>query len=78
MSLKEQLLKAGMTKEQIDNHESDLYVLKNAISTEVLKNYEFKQNVTTFISQIDKKVWYDIPFGYMSEHYNQKFGGKIK
>jgi hypothetical protein len=29
-----------------------------------------KRNVTNFVSQIDKKVWYDMP--YMYEEYYEK------
>jgi len=33
-------------------------------SKELIKNYKYRPNVTTFISQIDKALWYDIPFAY--------------
>lgn len=69
MSIKQELLSLGMKENEIDNHESDLYVLKNETSTKWVNGYEFKNNVTTFISQIDNKIWYEIPFGYMPEHY---------
>lgn len=55
----------------MDNWTSDLYVLKNEISTKFVESYEFKVNVTTFISEIEKNVWYDIPFAY-SEYHNKK------
>jgi hypothetical protein len=48
----------------IDHHESDLYVPVNPESTAIVNGYEFKGNVTTFISNVDKKPWYDIPFAY--------------
>jgi len=72
MTIKEQLIQLGMRPEEISNHESDLYVLKNKISEKFVLEYKFKQNVSTFISQIDKEIWYDIPFGYMPEHYAQR------
>ena len=53
-----------MDIQDIDTHESDLYVLKNEISTYFVKNiYEFPENVTTFKDNIDGNIWYEIPFG---------------
>lgn len=43
MTIKEQLLQLGMKPEEIDNHCSDLYVKKNAISEKFVSEYEFKQ-----------------------------------
>lgn len=70
MTIKEQLLKMGMKPEEIDNHNSDLYVFKNSISEKFVSEYEFKMNVTTFIDDIDHKVWYEIPFAYQ-EYYKE-------
>lgn len=72
-TIKQELLALGMKENELDTHESDLYALKNDISEKWLQGYEFKNNVTTFTSEIDNKVWYDIPFGYMSEHYVKRF-----
>jgi hypothetical protein len=47
-----------------DHHESDLYVKKTRESTLIIRNYEFKDNVTIFTSDIDGTLWYDIPFAY--------------
>ncbi|PGK51929.1 hypothetical protein CN918_29495 [Priestia megaterium] len=76
LTLREQLLAAGMKESEVDTHSSDLYVLKNDISTAFIENYEFKNNVTTFKSQIDGLIWYDIPFGYMNEHYELRKQGR--
>ena len=51
-------------KVEIDNHCSDLYVPVNDTTRAIVKKYEFKCNVTTFICQIDNKPWFDIPFAY--------------
>lgn len=75
-TIRQQLLTAGMKKNEIDSHASDLYVLKNDISSKWLETYEYKSNVTTFINNIDKVVWYDIPFGNMDEYMESKKGGK--
>lgn len=64
MSIMEKLIEAGIKPEEISSHESDLYVKKNQISEKVLADYEFKQNVSTFISQIDGQPWYEVPFAY--------------
>lgn len=53
----------GFTSDQLDNHESDLYVLKNEISTLVV-NVLVDNKAEVFISEIDKKLWFDIPFAY--------------
>jgi len=53
-----------MEAKDIDNHCSDLYLRKNEISTRLVNEYEFKQNVTTFKDQIDHDIWYEIPFQY--------------
>lgn len=49
---------------EIANHESDLYLPVNDITRELIAQYKFRSNVTTFRSQIDGTMWYDIPFAY--------------
>jgi hypothetical protein len=73
MTNRETLLSMGMETEELDNHYSDLYVLKNDISTKFVNGLcvDQKRNVTTFVSQIDKKVWYDMPFMY-EEYYEKR------
>lgn len=71
LTIYQQLLELGMKKEELSSYCSDLYVKKNAISDEFVKNYEFKNSVRTFKSQIDGKVWYDIPLAY-SEYFNKR------
>ena len=63
MRIAEQLTALGMKDEEISICHSDLHVLKNEISEKWLSTYEFKRNVKTYVSQIDQKIWYDIPFG---------------
>jgi len=50
---------------EMDHHESDLYVPVTDATRAIVAEYEFRTNVTTFYSQIDKKPWYDIPFAYL-------------
>jgi len=70
-TIKEQLLELGMKPEEIDSHCSDLYVLKNSISDKFVSGYEFKQNVKTFVDDIDHVLWYEIPFAYV-KHYQKR------
>jgi hypothetical protein len=49
---------------KIDHHESDLYVPVTTETTKLINKYEFKNNVKSFVCNIDKKTWYDIPFAY--------------
>jgi len=70
-TIREQLLELGMKQEEIDNHCSDLYVLKNSISDKFVSEYEFKQNVKTFVDDIEHKLWYEIPFAY-TEYYKNR------
>ena len=57
-----QTLKAIVPREQLDHHESDLYVLDTPIARLVIR--QFGLNSTGFTSQIDKKRWLDVPFAY--------------
>jgi len=58
-SLYDRLRAAGVP---LDHHESDLYALKTPESEAIMKTDD--HIVTTFVSRIDQKVWYDIPFAY--------------
>jgi hypothetical protein len=58
----EQLSKAGV---ELDHHASDLYAKRTPVSERILRGYEHRRNVTTFRSNVDGTVWYDIPFAYM-------------
>lgn len=54
-----------MKPEQIDHHATDLYLMVTKESRELISRYEFKRNVTTFVSAIAPHVlWYEIPFAY--------------
>ena len=70
MPPRETLLSLGMKEEELDNHYSDLYVLKNDISTKFVKEYNGRSTVSTFVSQIDKKVWYKL-LGACVEYYTR-------
>lgn len=53
-----------MKENEIDHHESDLYLKVNENSKKLIEEYDFKENVTTFIDEIDDELWYDIPFAW--------------
>lgn len=55
------------------SHASDLYIPKTEQTIKLIKEYEFEKSVTLFISQIDKTVWYDVPFCYIP--FWEKVGG---
>ena len=53
---------------EFDHWATDLYVPKTPETAAIVKQYQYyKQNVTTFRSQIDGTTWYDIPFAYIPE-----------
>jgi len=60
-SLYDRAIEQGL---EMGSHESDLYLKVTPESYKLIKNYKYRPNVTTFISQIDKALWYDIPFAY--------------
>jgi len=74
--MNQELLKLGIKEEEIGSWCSDLHVLKNEISTKFIDEYRYKQNVTTFRSQIDGLIWYDIPFAYV-EYYSKRHKAKM-
>jgi len=49
----------------VDNHESDLYIPCTQETEKFIEDYEFKENVSRFTSQVDGKRWFDVPFCYM-------------
>ncbi len=64
MNIHTELKKAGV---ELDSHESDLYAKVTDSSKKIISNYKYKAIVTTFVSQIDNELWYDIPFAYNEE-----------
>lgn len=47
-----------------DNYCGDLYIPVNSQTRELINDYEFKCNVTTFKSAIDGTQWFEVPFAY--------------
>jgi hypothetical protein len=61
MSIYDEMKRHGV---EIDNHESDLYVPVNKVTELIVGAYPFKCNVKKFKSNVDGKMWYDIPFAF--------------
>ena len=62
-----------MQPEEIDHHESDLYLKVTPISRELIALYPYKRNVRTFGSE--GAAWFDIPFAhdpFWSKRNNKK------
>jgi hypothetical protein len=59
MSLYTELKDAGC---QIDSHYSDLYVLSTPESRAIIARHGGRCSPSAFRSQIDGKVWIDLPF----------------
>jgi len=61
MDIYEQLKNANIP---LDHHESDLYAKVTPESQKILTTYKYRAQVTTFKSQIDNELWYNIPFAF--------------
>lgn len=65
--------------DDIDTHESDIYVLKTPETTKIIKDYYdsqgLKSQATTFIDNITHRPFYEIPFGYMNELIDKRRRG---
>lgn len=64
LNIQEKLQKAGCV---VVHYCTDLHTPVTKESKEIVDNFEFKQNVTEFKSQIDGVLFYEIPFCYNSE-----------
>ena len=63
-------------EDDIDIHESDIYVLKTPETTKIIQKYYddmgIENQATQFIDSITHRRFYDIPFGYMNEYVANK------
>ena len=59
--------------EDIDHHERDLYIKFSAKSSALVKRLTCKSLLTTFRSQTDGDLWYELPLCY-----NPAIGRKAK
>ena len=57
--------------EDIDHHDSDLYVRKTPKSTEIINRLTTKSLLSTFKDNIDGDIWYELPFCF-SPHFQKE------
>lgn len=53
-----------MDKKDIDHHYSDLYLRVMPESKAIIEKLKYDALLETFVSPIDGKLWYDLPFCY--------------
>lgn len=56
---------ANMDPEHIDHHASDLYLLVTSASSLIVGALDNRALLSVFRSQIDGKLWYELPFCYI-------------
>lgn len=54
----------ALPAQDIDHHESDLYLRKTPAADAIIAGYEYKNNVSVFRDAIEHALWYEIPFAY--------------
>lgn len=68
-------LVAAMPADQIDHHESDLYVKCTEVSTKIIYEAELSPVMkSTFVDQITHTLWYDLAFCY-SPYWEARHNG---
>jgi hypothetical protein len=72
-SLQQRLIDAGI---EIDHHATDLYFPVTEESSRILREYRSESAVvhmvTTFKSNIDGMLWYDVPFMFEKKIINNE------
>lgn len=63
MSIYREMLQYGV---ETDNHESDLYALDTPAARQIIARAgrSFDRTITRFRSQVDGRVWIEIPFAF--------------
>lgn len=64
-----------LDSKDIDHHASDLYVRKTPESTKIINRLSKKSLLSTFKSNIDGDIWYDLPFCY-TPYFNESLKSK--
>lgn len=47
------------------HHYSDLYIPVNPVTRRLIAEYQYRDNVTQFVNNLDGQPWYDVPFAYI-------------
>ena len=66
-----------LPKEDIDHHESDLYIRVTPESKRLISRLQPKSLLSTFIDNIDHDEWYELPFCY-GDYFTKKSEGHRK
>lgn len=78
-----ELLDAGYPREQMFNHESDLYIYVTPLTTKVVEEFYEKKGwsvywqAPTFWSETDGKLMYDCHFQF-DDYWNEKRGRRFE
>ena len=56
-----------MKPEEIDHWQTDLYLKVTPVSQKLVEEYDYKNQVSIFESNLGDGLWYDIPFAYTPE-----------
>ena len=48
----------------IENHASDLYIPVTPETNLLVASYPFREQVSAFLHNVHRTMWYDIPFAY--------------
>lgn len=56
-----------MKPEEIDHWQTDLYLKVTPVSQKLVEEYDYKNQVSIFESNLGDGLWYDIAFAYTPE-----------
>lgn len=66
------LANKNLPKEDIDHHETDLYIRKTPESEKLINKLKNKSLLSTFKDNIDGDIWYELPFCYNKNLNDEK------
>ena len=82
-TLMQELLEAGYPREQMFNHESDLYIYVTPLTTKVVEEFYQKKGwsvswqAPTFHSETDGRLMYDCHFQF-DDYWNENCGRRCE
>lgn len=74
-ALAKKLLEAGV---KISSYCSDLHIPANEVTREILKDYTYPNNISTFRDEVDGGFAFEIPFAYSKEYYEKPGEEKLQ
>lgn len=54
------------------HYASDLYIKITVDSMNLISKYKHISNVSSFRNQLDKTLWYDVPFAYQPYYWDRR------